>query len=356
MADREDIRAFTCEELAGRLTAIGEKPFRARQVYEWLWNKGAGSFGEMSSLPLALREKLAENYCIRKAGIEQTVTSSDGTVKSAVGLYDGLLVESVLIPAESRITACVSSQVGCAMGCLFCATATLGRTRNLTAGEIYDQVRIIGEQSKEIYGRELSNIVLMGMGEPLMNFGEVMRAIELITSEKGLGMSSRRITLSTVGIPDRIREMADRGVKFNLAVSLHSAIDEKRSAIIPTNRTYPLAELADALGYWYGKTKSPVTFEYVVWERVNDGDADIDALIRYARRIPSKVNLIEYNPTGDGKFAAAEEKTMQRHVERLERANITVMVRHSRGRDIAAACGQLAGKNNRNENNCKKGK
>ena len=271
--------------------------------------------------------------------------SKDGTIKNAVKLHDDLTVESVLIPTASRTTACVSSQVGCSLNCKFCATARLKRMRNLNPDEIFDQVVAIDQQSRLYFDRPLSNIVFMGMGEPLMNYNNVIKSIEKITAPDGLGMSPKRITVSTSGVPKIIRKMADDAVKFNLAVSLHSALDEVRTEIMPFNEQMPLIELKEALQYWYIKTKKFITYEYVVWRGINDRDRDIEALIDFCLAVPSKVNLIEYNPIDDGQFQQADPEAIDRYVAKLEARGITVTVRRSRGKDIDAACGQLANKN-----------
>lgn len=345
-ATRRDIRALSLEQLTEALTALGEKAFRAKQVHEWLWVKGAKNFGDMTNLSVALRGLLEEHFTINHIHIDLEQRSSDGTVKNAVKLFDGRVVESVLIPTESRITACISSQVGCSLDCTFCATARLKRMRNLNPDEIYDQVVAIREQAESYFGRPLTNIVLMGMGEPLLNYNNVLAAIDKITAPapSGLGMSPRRITLSTVGITKMIRKMADDGVKFKLAVSLHSAIDEKRSQLMPINESNSLEELVDALQYWYDKTKSRITFEYVVWRGINDTDEDIRALVKLCRKLVCKVNLIEYNPIDDGPYQQAEPAVVDAYIRALEAAGIVAKVRRSRGKDIDAACGQLANK------------
>jgi 23S rRNA (adenine2503-C2)-methyltransferase len=270
--------------------------------------------------------------------------SNDGTIKNAVKLHDNLTVESVLIPTSTRTTACVSSQVGCSLDCKFCATSRLKRMRNLNPDEIYDQVVVIDNQSKLYFDRPLSNIVFMGMGEPLMNYNNVLKSIDKITSKDGLGMSPKRITVSTSGVPKMIKKMADDGVKFKLAVSLHSAIDEVRTSIMPFNENFPLADLREALEHWYEKTKNRITYEYVVWKGINDRREDVDALIKFCKFAPSKVNLIEYNPIDDGEFQQADNEALKMYTSMLERNNITVTVRRSRGKDIDAACGQLANK------------
>ena len=341
---KKDVRALSRQEIRDFFTRRGEPAFRGNQVYEWLWKKGAHSFAEMTNLSLPLRQQLETEFTINHIEVDRMQRSSDGTIKNAVKLFDGLVVESVLIPTESRTTACVSSQVGCSLDCNFCATARLRRMRNLNPDEIYDQVLVIDRQSRLYFGRPLSNIVFMGMGEPLMNYPNVLKAIEKITSEEGLGLSPKRITVSTSGIPKMIRKMADEAPRFRLAVSLHSAVDATRTSIMPFNATFPLAELREAIQYWYSRTKSRVTYEYVVWEGINDQPADIAALVDFCRAAPCKVNLIEYNPIGDDRFRQASEDALANYVTALEGAGVTVTVRRSRGKDIDAACGQLANK------------
>lgn len=341
---KRDIRKLKLEELKEFFIQKGDKAFRAQQVYEWLWMKSAKSFDQMTNLSLATREMLMENFVINHIKVDNMQRSADGTIKNAVTLHDGLIVESVLIPTEKRITACVSSQVGCSLACKFCATARLKRQRNLSPDEIYDQVAAIKEQAELFFNRPLTNIVFMGMGEPLLNYANVTAAIEKITSQKGLNMASKRITVSTVGVAKMIKKMADDEVKFNLAVSLHSALDKTRSSIMPINDTNPLSELAEALRYWYQKTGKKVTYEYVVWKGINDTEEAAQALLKFCKVIPSKVNLIEYNPIDDGEFQQADESVLTMYMDLLERHGITTRIRKSRGKDIDAACGQLANK------------
>jgi len=344
MAEKKDIRTFTKEQLRDFFVSNGDKAFRGNQVYEWLWQKSAHSFEGMTNISKETREMLDAHFVINNIEVDQMQRSNDGTIKNVVRLHDGLIVESVLIPTQTRTTACVSSQVGCSLDCKFCATARLKRMRNLNPDEIYDQVVAIDRQSRLYHDRPLSNIVFMGMGEPLMNYNNVLKAIEKITTEEGLGMSPKRITVSTSGVPKMIKKMADEQVRFNLAVSLHSAIDEVRTSIMPFNATFPLTDLRQALEYWYVKTKNRITYEYVVWNGINDTQKDVDALVQFCRFAPSKVNLIEYNPIDDGQFSQASEEAIQRYVNTLEQNNITVTIRRSRGKDIDAACGQLANK------------
>ncbi len=341
---KKDVRALTREQLRNFFVSQGDKSFRGDQVYEWLWQKSAHSFEVMTNLSKATREMLETNFVINHIKVDQMQRSHDGTIKNAVRLHDDLVVESVLIPTKTRTTACVSSQVGCSLDCRFCATARLKRMRNLNPDEIFDQVVAIDNESRLYFDRPLSNIVFMGMGEPLMNYNNVLKAIERITSSDGLGMSPRRITVSTSGVPKMIKKMADDGVKFKLAVSLHSAIDEIRTSIMPFNATFTLSDLREALEYWYQKTKSRITYEYVVWDGINDTKKDANALVEFCRFAPSKVNLIEYNPIDEGTFKQASNKAIDMYEETLERSGIIVTVRRSRGKDIDAACGQLANK------------
>ena len=344
MEKKKDIRALTKEQLREFFVQNGDKAFRGNQVYEWLWQKAAHSFEVMTNVSKATRDMLEANFVINHIKVDQMQRSSDGTIKNAVRLHDDLIVESVLIPTKTRTTACVSSQVGCSLDCKFCATARLKRMRNLNPDEIYDQVVAIDNESRLYFDKPLSNIVFMGMGEPLMNYNNVLKAIDKITAPEGLGMSPKRITVSTSGVPKMIRKMADQEVKFKLAVSLHSAIDEIRTSIMPFNATFTLADLRESLQYWYAKTKSRITYEYVVWQGINDTKKDVDALVAFCKFAPSKVNLIEYNPIDDGVFQQASNTAIERYVSILEKNGIVVTVRRSRGKDIDAACGQLANK------------
>lgn len=344
---KKDIRALTKEQLREFFVSIGDKSFRGTQVYEWLWSKGAHHFDDMTNLSKETREMLSQNFVINHIEVDEMQRSSDGTIKNAVKLHDGFTVESVLIPTFSRTTACVSSQVGCSLDCKFCATAKLKRMRNLNPDEIYDQVVAIDKESRIYNNMPLSNIVYMGMGEPLMNYKNVIQSIEKITSPEGLGMSPKRITVSTSGVPKMIKKMADDEVKFNLAVSLHSAIDEVRTQIMPFNATFPLSALKESLIYWYEKTGKKVTYEYLIWKDINDKQKDITALVEFCKVIPCKVNIIEYNPIDDGIFQQAESRITDNYKDALERNGITVTVRRSRGKDIDAACGQLANKSSK---------
>jgi 23S rRNA (adenine2503-C2)-methyltransferase len=341
---KKDIRSLTKEQLRNFFVENGDKAFRGNQVFEWLWSKSLHTFEAMTNISIETRQMLEENFVINHIEVDSMQRSKDGTIKNGIRLHDGFIVESVLIPTEKRTTACVSSQVGCSLDCRFCATSRLKRMRNLNPDEIYDQVVAIDKQSKLYHNRKLSNIVFMGMGEPLMNYNNVIKSIDKITSPEGLGMSSKRITVSTSGVPKIIKKMADDEVKFNLAVSLHSAIDSVRTSIMPFNETFPLKDLGDALVYWFEKTQRVVTYEYIVWDGINDKKEDIKALINFCKLIPCKVNLIEYNPIDDGEFQQANSRVIDNYISNLEMHDIVVNVRRSRGKDIDAACGQLANK------------
>lgn len=341
---KKDIRALSKEELRDFFVSIGDKAFRGTQVYEWLWSKGSHSFDDMTNLSKELRAHLNENFVINHIKVDHFQKSTDGTIKNAVKLFDDFVVESVLIPTKNRTTACVSSQVGCSLDCSFCATARLKRMRNLNPDEIYDQVVTIDRESRLYHNKPLSNIVFMGMGEPLMNYKNVLESIEKITSDGGLGMSPKRITVSTSGVPKMIKKLADDEVKFNLAVSLHSAVQETREQIMPFAKSFTLEDLRESLEYWYSKTNRKITYEYIVWKDINDKWEDIQALVAFCKYVPCKVNIIEYNPIDDGNFQQASSTVIDDYIEALEHNYIPVTVRRSRGKDIDAACGQLANK------------
>lgn len=341
---KRNIRLLPSDEINSFFKDKGERSFRARQVSEWLWKKSARSFDEMTNLPKTTRELLKQHFSIHAVTLTGTQTSKDKTIKNIFKLYDGNVVEGVLIPTETRMTACISSQVGCSLTCAFCATGKISRVRNLTADEMYDQVSIIKKQSEEIYGITLTNIVYMGMGEPLLNYKNVLESIERITSADGMGMSPHRITVSTAGIAKMIRKLGDDKVKFNFALSLHAANDEKRNKIMPINEQNSLNSLAEALKYFYERTKTRVTYEYIVFKDFNDEITDAMELEKFCRIIPCKVNIIEYNPIGESAFRQTTNARLKKFISYLHDKGIIVSVRKSRGKDINAACGQLANK------------
>ena len=341
---KKDIRSLSLDQIKNFFLENSFNEYRGDQVYSWLWEKSAINFQQMTNLPKSIRSILEDSFVINHIKLHTIQKSKDGTIKNGIKLFDDLIVESVLIPTKKRITACISSQVGCSLNCKFCATARLKRMRNLNPDEIYDQVALISKQSKEYYNRSLTNIVFMGMGEPLMNYKNVIEAIKMITSKKGLGISARRIVVSTSGIPKMIKKMADENVKFKLAVSLHSAVDSIRTSIMPFNEKMNLFELKLALKYWYKKTKKIITYEYIVWKGINDTIEDANALVDFCKFAPSKVNLIQYNSIDDNKFSQASKDNIYLYQKILEENNINVTIRRSRGQDIDAACGQLANK------------
>ncbi len=339
-----DIRGLSEEQIIEFFEKKGFDSYRGRQVYEWIWRKSCYSFDEMTNISKDLRDVLDNHFVINHIQVDKIQKSFDGTIKNALKLHDDHTVESVLIPTDDRTTACVSSQVGCSLDCKFCATSKLKRMRNLNPDEIYDQVVTINDQSLKYFNRPLSNIVYMGMGEPLMNYNNLIKSIEKISSDKGLNMSQKRIVVSTSGIPKMIKKLADENLKVNLALSLHSAIEETRNKIMPFSKKFSLDEIKDSLIYWYSKTKRKITFEYIVWKDINDSIEHIIALVNYCKSIPSKVNLIEYNSIGDQNFESANQNIINLYKDMLEKNRITVTVRRSRGKDIDAACGQLANK------------
>ena len=339
-----DIRSLSEDELCECFVKKGFDSYRGKQVYEWIWKKSSYTFDNMTNISKDFRLMLDENFVINHIEVDKIQKSSDGTIKNAVKLFDDYTVESVLIPTDDRTTACVSSQVGCSLDCKFCATSKLKRMRNLNPDEIYDQVVTINNQSLQYFNRPLSNIVFMGMGEPLMNYNNLVKSIEKISSDKGLNISQKRIVVSTSGIPKMIKKLADENLKVNLALSLHSAIEETRNNIMPFSSKFPLNDIKESLDYWYSKTKRKITFEYIVWRGINDTKKDIDSLVSYCKSIPSKVNIIEYNSIGDEDFKSANDNIIEEYKRALEKNKITVTVRRSRGKDIDAACGQLANK------------
>ena len=341
----KDIRAITTEELATFFEANGEKKFRAKQVMEWLWKKSAGSFDEMSNLSVWTRELLMENFTLHKIKLSDEQISEDRTIKCAFEVEPGKVVEGVLIPTKSRMTACISSQVGCSLTCAFCATGRLKMLRNLTAGEIYDQVAYLKNEAETRYKIPLSNIVYMGMGEPLLNYKNVLTSIEKITSPDGLGMSPNRIVVSTAGVAKMIAKLGDDHVKFNLALSLHAANDEKRNKIMDINESNDLATLTNALKHYHEKTGSRITLEYILLKEFNDSIKDAHELAEFCKSFPVKINIIEYNPIDDGVYQQAPQERVEAFAHFIERRNLIVNVRRSRGKDIDAACGQLANKN-----------
>lgn len=343
MQNKIEIRTLSKKELTDFFVEKGEKKFRAKQVWEWIWKKTVTNFDRMNNLSLKTRKLLEEHFNFDTIKPIDSQKSSDGTIKTAYQLHDGYVIETVLIPSRKRTTVCVSSQVGCNLGCKFCATGKLKMKRNLTAAEMFDQVARVNDQSLEIYERKLTNIVYMGMGEPLLNYENVMSSIERITSEDGLAMSPYRITLSTSGITKNIKRLADDQIRFELAISLHTAINNNRSEIMPINKTEDLGKLSEAITYFHKKTGKRITYEYLMMKGVNDSLADAKKLARFCKIAPCKINLIEYNAT-DSEFKSSDPEVIEKFAKHLEGYNLIVNVRRSKGKDIDAACGQLANK------------
>src|SRR6478672_10982915 len=341
----KNIRQLSLQELELFFESIGEKKFRTKQVWEWLWQKHAHSFADMTNLSKELRQKLGENFSLPALMVDASQYSADGTVKSRFKTHEGHLCEGVLIPTDNRYTACVSSQIGCSLSCKFCATGYIERKRNLDFDEIYDEVVLLNQQCERVYDKKLSNIVFMGMGEPLLNYKNVLKAIERITSPDGLGMSPKRITVSTAGVAKQIRQLGDDKVKFKLALSLHAANDTKRNEIMPINESNNLKALVDALNHFYKQTKNEITLEYILFNNFNDSAHDADELIRIYRQVPADlVNIIEYNPIEFAKFEKPSEEKVEQFMAYLAKNKVNARLRRSRGKDIDAACGQLANK------------
>ncbi len=344
MVTKKDIRSLSLLGIETFFKVNGQKNFRVQQVYDWLWKKSCRSFNEMSNLSKEIRSLLDQHFSFPVITIDTEQKSADGTIKSSFLLDDGLRVEGVLIPSEGRTTACISSQAGCPLACTFCATGKLGFRRNLLFAEIFDQIALIQEQSVKFYGKPLSNIVYMGMGEPLLNYENVRASVEKVIDPGGMGMSPQRITVSSVGIPEKIKKMADDKARYHFALSLHAARDDKRGQIIPVNQKYPLKDLIKALKYYHKVTGKRITIEYILFRDFNDGLADASDLAVFCKNFPVKINLIEYNQVENAGFLPSEAHTMKVFQDFLEQKNLVVNLRRSRGKDIAAACGQLAGK------------
>lgn len=349
--EKINLKGLSLSDLQQFVEARGEKKYRAGQIFRWLYHEGAESFDEMTDISREFRGQLERASTIDNLEIAaQSVSPTDGTRKFLFRLKDGLSIESVLIPAEGegaekRLTLCVSTQVGCPLDCKFCATGTMGFYRNLSAGEIIDQVL----QARKYSTRRITNLVYMGMGEPMLNYDNVMKSIEIITDDSGLNIGARRITVSTAGYADRIRQMADEGRKVKLALSLHSLDDQKRTALMPITRKFSVSDLLEALEYYYRKTKRRPTFEYILFDGFNDTEEDIRRFVQLSKRVPCKVNLIPFHsiafthPTGIGAtLRPSPRKRIEAFAQKLRSANLTVMIRTSSGQDIEAACGQLA--------------
>ena len=344
MITKKNIRELKLEELINFLKNQNIPSYRAKQIHEWLWKKRAISFNEMTSLSLSLRELLEQNFCLNAVKIHKAERSSDGTIKYSLKLYDNKLVEGVLIPSKKRLTACISSQVGCSLSCTFCATGTLKLERNLNYAEIYDQIFILNEEALLNFGKPLSNIVYMGMGEPLLNYENLLKSIELVSSKTGLSMSPKRITVSTAGIAKMIKKLADDDVRFNLAISLHTSDDKKREEIMPINKSINLEELKESIKYFFEKTGTRITYEYILFKDINVSLDDAHELVKFCKSTPCKVNLIEYNSVDNIPFQKASNNKTEKFINFLNEKNVIVNLRRSKGKDINAACGQLVNK------------
>jgi 23S rRNA (adenine2503-C2)-methyltransferase len=348
--EKVDLKALTREELEHFCTGLGLQSYRSDQIFQWLYQKGAGSFSEMTNLSKDLRAKLEQVATINRIQVVHSQESADGTIKFLFRLADdeGYKIEAVLIPdfypdgAANRLTVCVSSQVGCVYGCSFCATGKMGLFRSLTHGEIVDQVQYINALCEEKFGKKITNIVYMGMGEPLHNYQGVVQSAAVICDDQGIGLSPKRITVSTVGLTKQIKRLADERQPFNLAVSLHAANDQKRDEIMPINSSLNLTQLKEAVEYYYAKLHRPITYEYLLFDEFNDTPEDARELAEIVHWAPSKVNIIMYNNVAGVTLRRAREQRLDRFMRELISHDVTATVRRSRGDDIDAGCGQLA--------------
>lgn len=345
MINKVDIYSLSIDELKNFVTNIGEKSFRAYQIYDWIYNKGINKLEIINNLPKKLHEQLKKFFIFYTLKVNNIEKSIDGTIKYTMQLYDNKIIESVIIPTKNRYTGCISSQVGCSLDCRFCATSKLKNIRNLQIGEIFNQILLLNKYSQKQFGHSLSNLVFMGMGEPLLNYNNVTQSIKKITKSKTLNISHRHITLSTSGIPKMIYKLANEQIKINLALSLHSAREEIRREIMPFSKKISFKDLKESLQYWYNKTKSRITFEYIIWNNINDHIQDIQTLVKFCQSVPSKVNLIEYNHIGDNTFQKGNKNIINKYIDILKKNRIVVKIRYSRGKDINAACGQLSNNN-----------
>ena len=342
--NKQCIRDLSIEDLTSFCKDNGQRPFRVRQILYWLWHKGVSEFEQMTDISKEFRETLQNNFYFDNIKIDSIARSTDKTTKFLFSSADNKFFEGVLIPGQDRVTACISTQAGCALNCAFCSTGKMGFIRNLSVGEIFGQVFELNQNCKKDFGRFLTNIVIMGMGEPLLNYENTTKAIEHITKSEGLGFSPQRITLSTAGIAPKIKSLADDNIKVNLSISLHSADNKIRSSIMPVNKKYDLEMLSASIRYFYDKTGKRVTYEYVLLDGINDSKEDAEKLAKFTKISPCKINLIEYNPSDSDIFSPSNKQKQQSFIDFLESKNLVVTLRKSKGQDINAACGQLANK------------
>lgn len=347
---KTDLKSLTQEELSEFCDELGLQSYRKDQIFQWLYQKGVNSFDEMTNLSKDLRARLEEIARVKRIEPVTMQESKDGTIKFLFRLQDDedYKVEAVMIPdfypdgAANRLTVCVSSQVGCVFGCSFCATGKMGFFRSLTHGEIVDQVQYINEICEARFDKKITNIVYMGMGEPLHNYQAVVNSASIICSENGIGLSPKRITVSTVGLTKQIKKLADERQPFNLAISLHAANDEKRDEIMPINSSMNLEQLKEAVQYYYAMLHRPITYEYLLFDEFNDSPKDARELAEIVHWVPSKVNIIMYNDVAGVALKRAREQRLDAFMQELIRNDVTATVRRSRGDDIDAGCGQLA--------------
>ena len=336
---KKDVRDFSFEELGAELEGWGEPAYRGKQIFEWVYQKGADSFAAMTDLPKSLRQRMEEAYDLRPLELAEKLRSEDGTEKFLFRLADGRLIETVLIPSGGRRTLCLSTQVGCKFACVFCASGAGGFERNLLPSEILGQVLCLRDRLQV----HLTNFVFMGMGEPLDNFDNLVRAVRIMNAREGMSIAARRITISTVGMAPAIKKLENMGLQVTLSLSLHATTDELRSRLLPANRKYPLADVIKASAHYARTTGRMITIEYILISGLNDLAADARRLASIARKLRAKVNLIPYSPGCGPAFAPSSMPRQQEFVQVLENMGVGATVRRSKGADIRAACGQLAG-------------
>ena len=338
MTEKTKIKGLILSELESWMAEIGEKPFRARQIYQWMYQKNVRSFSEMLNLSKGLRDKLADTASLSLfTAYEKFESKLDKSIKYLFHLADGQAVEAVYMEEEKRRTVCLSTMVGCPLACPYCATGAMGFKRNLSAGEIIDQLLLIQND----LGAKATNIVFMGMGEPFLNYDNVLKSASILNSELGPEIAARRITISTAGLAPEIRRFAEEGHRFKLAVSLNGTTDVQRNEMVPINRKYPLRDLLSAIQYYTKLSRRQITFEYILIDGFNDSEQDAKRLISLLAQIPCKINVIPYNENEFLPYKSPSEQKLNNFLKHLYRAPFVVTVRRSKGQDIAAACGQL---------------
>ena len=343
MLEKQNLLGLTQSKFKDFFSDLSEKPFRTKQIMQWIYHQGVHDFGDMHNFSKDLRDKLGSIASLDLPEVVSMNNSKDGVVKWVIKLGKDNHIETVYIPQKDRGTLCISSQVGCSLACTFCSTGHQGFNRNLKAHEIIGQV-LVAKNHLVQENKRISNVVFMGMGEPLLNYENLLKSIELVSSKTGLSMSPKRITVSTAGIAKMIKKLADDDVRFNLAISLHTSDDKKREEIMPINKSINLEELKESIKYFFEKTGTRITYEYILFKDINDSLDDAHELVKFCKSTPCKVNLIEYNSVDNIPFQKASNNKTEKFINFLNEKNVIVNLRRSKGKDINAACGQLVNK------------